>query len=370
MLTQWVKTLLFNFKAVINHCGNISQQFDVLRGCRQGCPLSPTLFVLSVEILAHKLRQDAHLLPFNFNGNDNGNGNGNNARNGNDNMRHIIDLYADDSTLYLHPTNDNLKRALSIIKSFYELSLLKINVSKTKAVWFGREHNSNIRFCEEDNLDWDTSFKLLGITFDNNLEKMDENFFEKIKEMEKVLNSWLYRYLTPYGKITVIKSLALSKISHLALVLPSLNAKMIKDIEKILLKFLWNGKSEKVARKITYLPTNKGGLGMVDVKTFWASLKFSWIRRISTSDAFWVKILNRELSDLQHDPNNILFQGPSELQHISKKIKNPFWKCVIDGVGSMITATSYCMPSKFFLLPIFRNPLFKIGNRAIPLNIK
>ena len=35
----------------------------------------------------------------------------------------------------------------------------------------------------------------------------------------------------------------------------------------------------------------------------------------------------------------------------------------------MITATSYCMPSKFFLLPIFRNPLFKIGNRAIPLNI-
>ena len=69
-------------------------------------------------------------------------------------------------------------------------------VSKTKAVWFGREHNSNVRFCEEDNLDWDTSFKLLGITFDNNLEKMDENFFEKIKEMEKVLNSWLYRYLS------------------------------------------------------------------------------------------------------------------------------------------------------------------------------
>ena len=108
---------------------------------------------------------------------------------------------------------------------------------------------------------------------------------------------------------------------------------------------------------------------MVDVKTFLASLKFSWIRRLSSSDAFWVKILNKELSDLHCDPNNILFQGPSELQSISKKIKNSFWKDVLNGVGSMITATSYCLPNKFLLLPIFRNPLFKIGNKAIPLNI-
>ena len=126
--------------------------------------------------------------------------------------------------------------------------------------------------------------------------------------------------MTPFGKITVIKSLALSKISHIALVLPSLNAKMFKDIEKILFKFLWNGKSEKVARKISYLPCNKGGLSMVDVKSFWSSLKFSWIRRLVTSSAFWVKILEKNLADINYTPNEILFQGPSELEQISKKI--------------------------------------------------
>ena len=172
---------------------------------------------------------------------------------------------------------------------------MKINLSKTKAIWFGRDYNSNVRFCMEDNLEWDTSFRLLGVNIDNNLEKMDDNFYDKLEEIRKVLNSWLYRYLTPYGKITVIKSLALSKISHIALVLPTLKAKMIKDVEGILFKFLWNAKSEKVARKVTYLPSTMGGLSMVDVKTFWAGLKFSWIRRLSTSSAFWVKILNKEL---------------------------------------------------------------------------
>ena len=44
---------------------------------------------------------------------------------------------------------------------------------------------------------------------------MESNYTDKIEEIKKMLGGWFLRYLTPYGKITVIKSLALSKLSRL-----------------------------------------------------------------------------------------------------------------------------------------------------------
>ena len=72
-----------------------------------------------------------------------------------------------------------------------------------------------------------------GITFDNNLVKMQQNFEIKIEEIEKLLSHWSYRYLTPFGKVTIIKSLALSKLSHVALVIPNPTKQMFKRIENI-----------------------------------------------------------------------------------------------------------------------------------------
>ena len=210
---------------------------------------------------------------------------------------------------------------------------------------------------------------LLGIDFHNNLENMDNNFFHKTAEIDKLLSSWLYRYLTPFGKITVIKSLGISKLSHIALVLPAINNNMTKDLEKILFRFLWNGKTDKVARKATYLPVSQGGLGMVDIKSFWAALKFSWIRRISTSEAFWTKILNEELAKSHHSTNSMLSLGPLDLAGLSKQIKNKFWSNVFKVASSMTTAAAYAMPNKLMLFPIFRNTLFKVGNRAIQSNV-
>ena len=317
-LIQWVNLLLQNFQASLNHCGNISPRFNIGRGCRQGDPIAAYLFIIAVELLAHKLRTDTGVKGFDLG-----------------NLTHILDLYADDLTIYLSPSEQNLKNVLKIIKDLYHLSCLKISVSKTKAVWFGSAADSEQILCPDDGLVWTKNFSLLGLEFDNKLEQMDQNYFEKIKDIEKMLNGWLYRHLSPYGKIVVIKSLALSKLSHIALVVPNLAKNHLKKLENILFSFLWSNKSAKVSKIDSYKPLKKGGLGMVEVSTFWNSLKCSWTRRIlhqmHSGQKFWKQILlNKILQQM-----TCYSQALQLCLHSQKRLKTNFGK-----ISSLVSVAS------------------------------
>ena len=258
-IVQWIQLLLQNFQATINHCGNLSERFNICRGCRQGDPIAPYLFLIAVEFLAHRLRNNVQIKGFNFG----------------QNMSNTLDLYADDLTVYLEPDDHSLKLVIETLKSFYSLSCLKININKTKAVWFGSAAGSNITLCPEEGLDWTDTFTLLGIQFDSKLEKMEVNYTSKVEEIRKLLHSWQFRHLTPYGKIVIIKSLALSKLSHIALVVPNIKKKDIKSLEKLLFDFLWSNKNARICHNDARYPQEHGGINMIDVETFWLSLKCS-----------------------------------------------------------------------------------------------
>ena len=350
-LIKWVNILLKNFKAVVNHCGNISENFSIGRGCRQGDPIACYLFILSIEILAHKLREDNTVKGFEV-----------------DNMAHLLEIYADDLTLYLSPKADNLRRVIEILERFHRISGLKISVSKTKAVWFGSDYNSNIKLCPDLDLKWVRNFTLLGINFNNNLIGMESNFNQKLETIDKMLASWLYRYLTPYGKITIIKTLALSKLSHVALIIPNPTKQMFKQIETIFFKFLWNNKSEKVSREDAKLPENFGGLNMPDIANFWLSFKFSWLRRLLTTSAFWPHILLKQIyrsQNLSLNPSQLLQLGPSLLRNVGKNITNNFWKQVLFSAVNVTEGAIFTYPEKIGSSSFWYNPFIKRNNKYI-----
>ena len=97
------------------------------------------------------------------------------------------------------------------------------------------------------------------------------NYLPKIEEMKKLfLNCfWSKRILTPIWKITVIKSLALSKINHFQ----NLQKKIIKDLQTFLYNYLWNGGPDKIKRSVVIQNYDRGGLRMIDVDSFINSLE-------------------------------------------------------------------------------------------------
>lgn len=61
---DWVRTLYYKPKARITTNGQMSSTFPLTRSSRQGCPLSPGLFVLAIEPLAEAIRQDPDIKGF------------------------------------------------------------------------------------------------------------------------------------------------------------------------------------------------------------------------------------------------------------------------------------------------------------------
>ena len=104
---------------------------------------------------------------------------------------------------------------------------------------------------------------------------------------------------------------------------------------------------------------------MVDIFSFWQSLKCTWLRRLLKTSAFWPKILDHELLKINANSVQLLFSGPSQLNTISKKLTNKFWKNMLTSLANLQREAAFATPENFYLFCFFGNPLFKKGTRPI-----
>ena len=77
------------------------------------------------------------------------------------------------------------------------------------------------------------------------------NFREKFVEIKMLYKAWLKRQITLFGSVAVLKSLILSKIIHLWILLPNPLEHVIIICRNIVLQFVWNKTKEmKYVEKI------------------------------------------------------------------------------------------------------------------------
>ena len=233
----WIETLRKNSKSCVTLNGHLSEYFALERGCRQGDPISPYLFILCGEILSTAIRNDPKIEGLTIH-----------------NEEHKISQYADDTSLYLKDTERCLSQALKSLKWFYSISGLKINIKKTKVIRIGNIRETDRRYCRENDLDWVNVFVSLGIIFKvNDMGNITNyNIEAKLKDIRNLLTVWLMRNITPMGRIQVAKSLALSKITHILLSLPSPDKETITKLDNLLTNFVWRNKRHCVNRDMLY----------------------------------------------------------------------------------------------------------------------
>ena len=133
-----------------------------------------------------------------------------------------ITQFADDTTLILDGSQHSLQAALNTLEIYGNFSGLKMNKEETKVIWIGRKKYSKDKLNVSVNLDWGkVEFVLRGITVNVNLNLMpDINLVNILENANTSLKVWQMRKLTPLGKITVLKSLILSKFPNVFLILP------------------------------------------------------------------------------------------------------------------------------------------------------
>ena len=296
----WVKTFYAAITSHIANNGYLSATIFILRGVRQGCPLSALLYVIFAETLGEAVRCHPHITGFKIPG---------------CNREVRISQYADDTTIFLL-TPDALHKALKLIGLFESATGAKLNVDKTKAMRFGRVAG---KFDISDFffLNWvdEEGIKILGITFFNDfLHTHNFNWTIQIQKLKVALGRWKGRHLSLKGRALVINTIALSKIWYLGSIIPAYN-KQYKLINQVIFDYLWHGMLCQIKNDICFLPCSSGGLGILNPKRQIRALNlraFVFIK-IQQYDAQWVYLarywVGRRLGRHHKDWNFLSFDN-------------------------------------------------------------
>ena len=171
--------------------------------------------------------------------------------------------------------------------------------------------------------------KVLGIVYNgSNQDIVNKNISQTIGKISQEIAQWKRRYLTLLGKITVVKSMLVSKLVHIFSALPNPSDSDIKNINDILFKYVWNGGPDKIKRTKVVQNYEHGGLKMIEIRSFIKSLKVSWIKRLywAEPNVIWANSIKRELPPL----DELICFGSAKLRDISKnRIQNRFWNDVM-----------------------------------------
>ena len=286
---RWIQTLYNKPSACVKNNGYFSNNFPLHRGIRQGCPVSALLFIIATEIMAITLRQNTKIQGIGI---------------CDQNIK--ILQYADDGVLLLN-NEQEMCEAIATVNAFSSLSGTILNMSKCEGLWLGtfKERQEG---CRLFNIKWPTApIRCLGIYIGHNKKENEIlNWYEKLEQIENSISEWKKRKLTIFGKITVIKTIAIPKILFSASVLP-LPDDVVQRLNTIFFDFIW-GKKDKIKRNIMIQQISDGGIKMIDVESLFMSVKAVWVVRLLKASPIedWTMIARHHL---KYDTNeNLIFK--------------------------------------------------------------
>ena len=255
---------------------NTSKRFPVNRSVRQGCPISPFLFLIVVELLSLKVLNSPNIHGLSIF------------------QKEIrITQLADDTALFMRDKYQ-IGPTIQLINEFSKASGLHLNIGKCEILSLFDTDDEYI--C---NIPLKKSVKYLGIDVTKDmLTRQQLNFPPRLKKTKTIMNMWLQRDLSIFGRILLTKAEGISRLVYPALSL-YVQDSTSKEINNILTNFAWKNRHHYLKKDILSGPRNEGGFDLLHFFELNNTFKIKWIKEcLRASDSIWYFIPNNIFKQL------------------------------------------------------------------------
>ena len=310
-IIKWIKLLYSNPSAEVLTNTTASKPFSLSRGTRQGCPLSPLLFVLSIEPLALTIRSHPLITGVTIG-----------------EYEHRISLYADDIVLFQKNLAQSLPTLTKLLESFGSFSGYKVNNTKSKILFLGK----NARNYPPEANSFQNSpcgFTYLGIKITPDIKDLvPENYNSTLTSVSESLKRWSDLPISLIGRVNIVKMNILPKFLYLFQSIPlhpPLN--LFKKLKELTTNFIWNNKRPRLRLTQLDLTYERGGLQIPNfLWYYWAAqIRAAMYWFMDNASVPWVTIERATTSPL---PLNLYLYADS-LKNLLKTTHNPFVKNTI-----------------------------------------
>ncbi|KAL3702077.1 hypothetical protein R1sor_020099 [Riccia sorocarpa] len=218
-----IKAILSSAASSIILNGRRTKAVKVTRSVRQGCPLSPLLFILATQTLTEAMENEV----------ESGRIQGIYLQKAN--LHYCLGLYADDSHVIIRATREGAMNTKRPLDTFGKATGLQIQWNKSAARWISTDEGERPQWAEDLGWCWKDkteTTQLLGFPFEEGINR--EELYQKCqRRISDASESVLFGKLSVYGRVSMANSMILGA--------------------------LW------VASKVVFQRTRDGGLGLVSL---------------------------------------------------------------------------------------------------------